>query len=41
MSSLVGFDFNEVSVVVWFIIRGIISSDFLLRFFLIATEGKL
>ena len=40
MSRLVRFDFNEVSVRVWFIIRGIISSDFY-YVFLIATEGKL
>ena len=41
MSSLVGFDCNEGTIVVWFIIGGIISSDFWLVFVFMDNEGKI
>ena len=41
MSSLVGFDCNEGTLVIWFIIGGIISSHCFLAFIFMATEGKI
>ena len=41
MIRLVGFDYNEGTIVVWLIIGGIISSDFWLGFIFMATEGKI
>ena len=41
MSNLVGFDCNEGTLVVWFIIGGSMSSNFLLAYIFMATEGKI
>ena len=41
MSSLVGFDYNEGTVMVWFVIGEIMSSSFGLGFVFMATEGKI
>ena len=41
MNSLVGVDYNDVTIVVWLIIGGIMSSDFWLVFVFMDNEGKI